>query len=216
MHVIIIGCGRVGAYAAAAFAREGHSVVVIDKEPKAFRRLPKNFTGTRIVGVAYDRETLEKAGIARADAVVSVTNGDNTNIVAARIAKETFRVPIVISRIYDPQRAEIYRRFGISTFAPTVWGGTKVYEMVTSGTLNREITFGDGEVQLIPVSVPEHFIGKQIDALYSPGEINVAVIERMGKAIVPVSGTKFEERDLAHVLVHNTAVEKFQKMMGLK
>jgi len=216
MHIIVVGCGRVGAYAAGALAREGHSVVIIDREPKAFRRLPKTFAGTTLCGIAYDREVLEKAGITHADAFVSVTNGDNTNIVSARVAKEVYRVPIVISRIYDPQRAEIYRRFGVMTFAPTVWGGGKVIEMITSGQLGRDCVFGNGEVEMLSAAAPAHLIGKPTSSLGSPGEIAVGAIIRMGKAMIPVSGTRFEEGDHVHVLVHQTAVEKFQKMMGLK
>lgn len=216
MHVIIVGCGRVGASAAAALSREGHSVVVIDRNEKSFRRLPRGFAGTKLLGIAFDRETLERAGISRADAFVSVTNGDNTNIVSARLAKETYRVPTVVSRIYDPQRAEIYRSFGVMTFAPTVWGANKVEELVTSGQLGRELSLGNGEVQLMPVEATGHLIGRSVAQLSVPGEIAVAAIIRMGKAMIPVSGTVFEAKDQLHVLVHESAVEKFQKMMGLK
>ena len=120
------------------------------------------------------------------------------------------------SRIYDPQRAEIYRRFGVMTFAPTVWGGNKVIEMITGGQVTTEMSLGNGEVNLMPVTAPGHLIGKPITELNVPGEIQVGAIIRMGKAMIPVSGTRFEERDQLHVLVHQTAVEKFQKMMGLK
>lgn len=216
MHIIIAGCGRVGSQAAGALSREGHSVVVIDREQKAFRRLPKGFTGTTLVGLAFDKDTLVKAGIERADAYVAVTNGDNSNIVSARVAKEVFRVPTVISRIYDPQRAEIYRRFGVMTFATTVWGANKVIEMVTSAQLGREYSFGNDEVEMLAAPVPAHMIGKLISTLNVPGEIQVAVIIRMGRPLIPVSGTKFEDRDQLHVLVHQTAVDKFQKMMGLE
>ena len=140
MKVIIVGCGRVGAYTAAALAREGHEVVVIDKDADAFRRLPPNFSGTTLVGYAFDRESLEKAGITEADALVASCAGDNTNAVTARVAKEVYRVPDVVSRIYDPQRAEIYRRYGIQTFAPTAWSAGKIIEFLTSGNLEREIT----------------------------------------------------------------------------
>ena len=121
MKVIIVGCGRVGAYTAASLARHGHDVVVIDKDANSFRLLPQGFKGRTLVGYAFERSVLEEAGIKEADALVSATSGDNTNAVAARIAKEVYRVPDVVSRIYDPQRAEIYRRFGIQTFAPTAW-----------------------------------------------------------------------------------------------
>jgi len=216
MHIIIAGCGRVGSQAAASLAREGHSIVIIDRDEKAFRRLPKTYAGTKMVGLAFDKDTLERAGIERADAFVAVTNGDNSNIVSARVAKETFRVPVVVSRIYDPQRAEIYRRFGVMTFATTVWGANKVIEMVTSSQLGIEYSFGNDEVEMLSAWVPGHMIGKAVGTLQSPGEIQVAVIIRMGKPVIPVSGTRFEERDQLHVLVHRTAVEKFQKMMGLE
>ena len=215
MHIIIAGCGRVGAYAATTLSREGHSVVVIDRNARAFKRLSRAFEGTTLTGLAFDRDTIEAAGIERADAFVSVTNGDNTNIVSARLAKEIYRVPTVVSRIYDPQRAEIYRRFGVGTFAPTVWGGGQVIEMVTSGQLSREISLGNGEVEMIPVSAPAHLVGKPVSSLSVPGEIQVAAILRMGKPFIPVSGTRVEERDQLHVMVHQTAIEKFQKMMGL-
>jgi len=191
-------------------------VVVVDRDPRAFHRLPRNFAGTRVLGIGYDKEILEKAGISRADAFVSVTNGDNTNIVSARVAKEVYRVPIVVSRIYDPQRAEIYRRFGVMTFAPTVWGAGKVLEMVTSGQLARDFVLGNGEVEVLSAAVPAHLVGKPTGVLGAPGEIALASIIRMGKAMIPVSGTRFEQGDQLHVLVHQTAVDKFQKMMGLK
>ena len=121
MQVIIVGCGRVGASTAAELARGGHSVVVIDRNPDAFRLLPGNFSGRTLVGTGFDREVLESAGIREADALVASTSGDNTNAIAARIAKEVYRVPDVVARIFDPQRADIYRRYGVQAFAPTAW-----------------------------------------------------------------------------------------------
>ncbi len=166
--------------------------------------------------MGYDRTVLEEAGIAEADALVAVTSGDNTNIVAARVAKEIFRVPDVVSRIYDPRRAEIYRRYGIQTFAPTAWSTSKIVEFIVSPQLEREFAFGNGEVQLMEAWVPVHLVGKPISDLDAPGEIRVALIVRMGRSLLPVSGTRFEEDDQVHVLVHQSAVEKFQKMMGWK
>jgi len=216
MHVIVVGCGRVGSQAASALSRAGHTVVVIDRDAKAFRRLAKSFTGSTLLSLGFDKETLEKAGITRADALVAVTNGDNTNVVCARIAKEIYRVPNVISRIYDPQRAEIYRRFGVATFATTVWGANKVIEMVARPTLGAEYSFGNGEVEMISAAAPGHLVGKPASTLNVPGEVQVAVLIRLGKPLIPVSGTRFEERDQVYVLVHQGAVDKFQRMMGLK
>jgi trk system potassium uptake protein TrkA len=216
MRVIIVGCGRVGAYTAASLARQGHEVIVIDKNPQSFRLLPHGFSGRTIVGYAFDRDVLEEAGIAEADALVAATSGDNTNAVSARIAKDVYRVPDVVSRIYDPQRAEIYRRYGIQTFAPTAWSAGRIIEFLVSGNIEREESFGNGEVEMIAAFVPAHLVGKPVTELRIPGEISTGLIVRMGKAMLPVSGTTFEEDDQVYALVHQGAVEKFQKMMGWK
>ena len=216
MHVIIGGCGRVGALAATELDRQGHSVAVIDRESRAFRRLPKSYNGHTVVGLIFDRQVLEHAGIEQADAFVAVTSGDNSNIVAARVAKEVFRVPIVLSRIYDPRRAEIYRRFGITTFTSTVWGANKVVELVTRPRLASESSFGNGEVQMLVVTAADHLMGKAVTMLNVPGEIMLAVVVRAGQPLIPVSGTRFEAGDQLHVVVHRSAIEKFQKMMGLE
>ena len=216
MKVIIVGCGRVGAYTAASLARLGHEVVVIDKDPDAFHLLPRGFSGRTIEGYAFERPILEDAGISEADALVAATSGDNTNAVVARVAKEVYRVPDVVSRIYDPQRAEIYRRYGIQTFAPTAWSAGRIIEFIVSGDIERENSFGNGEVQMIAAFVPEHFVGKPVNDLSVPGEIRPGLIVRMGRGMLPVSGTTFEKDDQVHALVHETAVEKFQRMMGWK
>jgi trk system potassium uptake protein len=216
MKVIIVGCGRVGAFTAASLARLGHDIVVIDKNPNAFRLLPHGFSGRTVVGYAFERHILEEAGITEADALVAATSGDNTNAVAARIAKEVYRVPDVVSRIYDPQRAEIYRRYGIQTFAPTAWSAGRIIEFLVSGNIEREQSYGNGEVEMIAAFVPEHLVGKPVNDLRIPGEIRVGLIVRMGKAMLPVSGSTFEEDDQVYALVHQSAIEKFQRMMGWK
>jgi trk system potassium uptake protein TrkA len=216
MKVIIVGCGRVGAHTAAALAREGHDVAVVDRSEDAFRLLPAAFEGRTLRGVAFERTTLEEAGIAEADALVAVTSGDNTNIVVARIAKDVYRVPDVVARIYDPRRADIYRHYGIQTFAPTAWSAGKIVEFIVSPNLEREHSFGNGEVQMMAAWVPEHLVGKPVTDLRIPGEIRVALIVRMGRGLIPVSGTCFEVDDQVHVVVHQSAVEKFEKMMGWK
>ena len=216
MQVIIVGCGRVGASTAAELARAGHDVVVVDRNRDSFRLLPTNFSGRTVVGTGFDRTVLEDAGIREADALVAATSGDNTNAVAARIAKEVFRVPDVVARIFDPQRAEIYRHYGIQTFAPTAWSTSKIVELIVSPNLEREMAFGNGEVQLMAAWVPVHLVGKPVRDLAVPGEIRIVLIVRMGRGMLPVSGTEFEEDDQVYVAIHQTAVEKFQKMMGWK
>ncbi len=216
MQVIIVGCGRVGASTAAELARAGHDVVVIDRNADAFRLLPSNFSGRTLVGTGFDREVLESAGIREADAFVASASGDNTNAVAARIAKEIYRVPDVVARIFDPRRADIYRRYGVQTFAPTAWSVSKIVELIVSPSLEREMAFGNGEVQLLAAWVPVHLVGKPVRDLAIPGEIRVALVVRMGKGVVPVSGTTLEADDQVYVVIHQSAVEKFQRMMGWK
>jgi trk system potassium uptake protein TrkA len=216
MKVIIVGCGRVGAYTAASLARLGHEVVVIDKDQDAFRLLPHGFSGRTIEGYAFERSILEDAGVGEADALVAATSGDNTNAVVARVAKEVYRVPDVVSRIYDPQRAEIYRRYGIQTFAPTAWSAGRIIEFIVSGDIERAGRYGNGEIEMIAAFVPEHLIGKPVNDLRVPGEIRVGLIVRMGRGMLPVSGTTFEKDDQVYALVHENAVERFQRMMGWK
>lgn len=216
MRVIVLGCGRVGSIAARTLSLEGHSVVVIDRNEKSFKRLPDGFSGKRVVGLGFDRDCLEKAGITRADAFVAVTNGDNSNIVSARIAKDFYRVPIIISRIYDPLRAEIYRRLGVLTFSSTVWSSDKIVDLLASAKLGREADYGNGEVRMIRVDVPNHFVGKSVSEAEVVGEIHIAVIERMGKPFIPVQGTVFEEQDILHILVDQLAVHRLYRMMGLE
>ena len=120
VHVIVVGCGRVGSGLAVSLSAEGHSVAVLDKSARAFRRL-KDWDGPCLVGSGFDRDDLEKAGALHADALAAVTSGDNTNILTVRIARETYKIPNVVARIYDPRRAEIYQRLGIPTVATVTW-----------------------------------------------------------------------------------------------
>src|SRR5262249_47115629 len=119
--VVVVGCGRVGSELAGTLEKSGHTVAVIDKNPNAFRRLPPGSAGQRVVGFGFDRDNLVEAGIERAGAVAAVTNGDNSNILVARIARETFGIGRVVARIYDPRRAVIYQSLGIPTVAPGAW-----------------------------------------------------------------------------------------------
>ncbi|OGB87054.1 potassium transporter TrkA [candidate division WOR-1 bacterium RIFCSPLOWO2_02_FULL_46_20] len=119
MHIIIVGCGRVGAQLAQLLSSEGHNIVIIDKKAEAFKRLGSNFNGISIAGVGFDPEILKRAGIEHADAFAAVTSGDNSNIMASQIAKKIYNVKRVITRIYDPLRADIYKKFGLNTISTT-------------------------------------------------------------------------------------------------
>lgn len=216
MKVIIIGSGRVGSTLANILSLEKNELVVIDKNEDAFKRLSKTFKGKKIRGHGFDKTDLENAGIARCDAFVSVTNGDNTNIVSARIAKDEYRVPKVIARIYDPIRAQIYRKLGVITVAPVTWTANKIKDLIIHPEHATQASFGSGEVELVRLEIPHHFIGNNVQSITIPGEIKVATVTRLGKAFIPTHSTVFEEGDVARIVVARTALHQFEKFIHLK
>src|SRR5438128_3118492 len=151
-----MGCGRVGAALTVELAKAGHSVAIIDKRREAFARLPPEFRARMIVGVGFDREVLEEAGIKEADAFVAVSNGDNSNIVSARIAREHYHVPKVVARIYDPRRAEIYERLNIPTVATVRWAARQIQFLLFHGKEELMDTLAGGNLFLMRIEVPEH------------------------------------------------------------
>jgi trk/ktr system potassium uptake protein len=214
MKIVIVGCGRVGAQLASLLALEGHEVSIVDREASAFERLPGNFRGQRIVGVGFDREALRQAGIERADAFASVTSGDNTNIVAALMARREFHVPKVVTRVHDPQRAEIYRRFGIPTISPTSWAASEMKEMLVHSDLSSRLTLGSGEAEIVEIDLPPALAGHAVSELAVPGEIAVITLVRQGKGLIPFPGAAFQAGDVIYLAVLNSAVTKLKKMIG--
>src|SRR5512137_1097269 len=183
LHVVIGGYGRVGRYLSSMLEYEGHTVSVIDQDPLVFEcEDVDEILGQKFVGPVFDRDVLEDAGIEDADCFAAVTSGDNSNIVAARTAKEVYRVPRVIARIYDPRRAEIYRGLGISTIASVTWTSTRLLDMVTHADLHSEYEYGNAEVEMMEVAVPAWLAGHSISELNVPGEISLAVVYRAGEA----------------------------------
>lgn len=216
MKVIVIGAGRVGSQVATALDLEGHDIVVVDRDPTVFRRLGKGFKGRTITGHGYDRDVLIDAGIERADALVAVTSGDNHNIVAALMAKNVFRVPKVVARIYDPERARIYAHLGIPTIASTAWSAQRVRDMIAHTQLEHRIELGNGEVGLLEVVVPAALVGKSVAEITVPGEILVSAVVRQGRAFIHGSGTVFEPGDVMFVMVLSSAEATFTRMLGLE
>lgn len=214
MKFIVLGCGRVGAQLAHSLFLEGHEVTIIDKNPKAFRRLNVAFRGRTIAGVGFDRSVLVDAGIESADGFASVTNGDNSNILSALIAKRIFRVPRVITRIYDPQRANIYKQFGIPTISSTVWGANQIREHLLYEDVKFEASFGSGEAELIEFEVPPRLVGHPVRELSVDGSVIVTCLVRLGKAIVPTSATTIEAGDLAYVCVTTDFLSRFREMIS--
>ena len=215
MHIIIIGCGRVGARLASLLSSSRHSVAVIDKNAESFERLERSFKGKSIVGVGFDRKILLEAGIERADALAAVTNGDNSNIVVASIAVNDFHVPRVMARINDPIRAEIFPKLGITTISSTLWTSTRIYEFLVSPELHNVFSVGNSGVQLYEFEVPNLLVGRNVRDLTIANEIRVVAITREGISFIPMSGTDFKLRDRVLVAVDTRAIDKLKSMLGL-
>ncbi|HEX8098884.1 MAG TPA: TrkA family potassium uptake protein, partial [Actinomycetota bacterium] len=171
MHVVIVGCGRVGAALTVELSRAGHSVSVIDKRGDAFDRLPPGFQAKTLVGTGFDRELLEEAGIRDAEAFVAVTNGDNSNIVAARVAREHFHIEKVIARIYDPKRAEIYERLNIPTVASARWAAGQIHYLLFHGREELKETFAGGTLLHLQRTVADHLVGQTISSVEEEGQV---------------------------------------------
>ncbi len=209
MHVVIGGCGRVGSQLAQTLSADGHSVVVIDKETRAFRRLGGNFSGQTLAGIVFDRQLLEDAGIRKAQAFVAVTSGDNSNVVSARTAKERYGVARVVARIYDPQRANIYERLGLTTIASARWTAEAVLRELLPEGHRVEGSVGpggSGDVVLITLTIPGHVHAVPASRLEVPGSAVLVAISRGGSTALPVSGAVVEGGDHVHLAVHRDGV----------
>jgi trk system potassium uptake protein TrkA len=207
MHVVIAGCGRVGSDLTISLTKQGHTVSVIDKNPSAFERLPPGFEGQTLVGIVFDREIMEAAGIREAGAFIAVTNGDNSNIVSARIAREYYSIEKVVARIYDPRRAEIYRRLGIPTVATVQWASAEIYDQLFHGIEHTELAIGGGDLVMLRLEIPQDLAGQPVTSLGEPGKAVVVAIDRMGSATLPSEGMSFQVGDVAHVIVRRDALD---------
>lgn len=204
MHTIIAGCGRVGSSLATNLERLGHSVSIVDKNSKAFDRLKADFTGKQIVGFVFDREVLEEAGIREAQAFASVTSGDNSNIVSARVAKEHYRVPQVVARIYDPRRAQIYQRLGIQTVATVRWTTDQILRTLLPDDVPVEYTVDNGEVVITAVPAYADIVGKHALDIDLEGRRRVIAVSRFGVPRVPDKDFTIQDGDIVHVSVIRT------------
>lgn len=213
MHLIVVGCGRVGCLLALQMAAEGHKVAVVDKNARSFKRLGRNFSGQTVLGIGFDRDVLREAGIERADALAAVTNGDNSNYIAATVARDVFRVPTVVARIYDPQREAIYRELGIRTISSTSWAVHTIRRILQSSEGVSSIQFGSGEVEIAEVMITGRLVGRLVRDLAVPGEISPVVVVRRGRAFLPTPGVPLEEGDVVQVAVLATATGLLDSMV---
>src|SRR3954468_1707293 len=214
MHVVIMGCGRVGSELTLQLGKAGHNVVIIDKKPEAFDRLPPGFEARTIVGLGFDRDILEEAGIKEADAFIPVSNGDNSNIVSARVALEHYHVPNVIARIYDPQRAEIYQRLNIPTVATTTWGVKQIMLMLMHPREEIKESLVGGDLFRMRVPVPDHLIGKPVSQLNDEGRVLVAGVDRMGSGFIPVASSTFQQGDIVQLILQKDGLDILDDMLA--
>ncbi|OGO10841.1 MAG: potassium transporter TrkA [Chloroflexi bacterium RBG_13_66_10] len=215
MRVIIMGCGRVGEQVSRRLDEKGHQVVVIDADETVRDRLGPKFRGQVVVGVGFDREVLLRAGIEHADAFAAASSSDNANIIAARIARNIYHVPRVVTRLFDPRRAEIYQRLGLVTISSTTWGAERTYQLIAHPDLDTVQSFGHGEVSLIEIEAPPRLVGRMVNQVSVPGEISVVAITREGEAQIPTLGSEFHEGDRIHFAVHARAMSRFEMLLGL-
>ncbi len=213
MHVIIVGCGRVGSGLAVDLDKAHHSVTIIDKQPKAFRRLPVGWGGQTIVGFGFDRDHLDLAGASSASALAAVTSGDNSNILTARIARETYEIPNVVARIYDPRRAEIFERLGIPTVPSVSWTTDQVLRRILPSQGTWEWTDSTGNLHLVEEVLPAEWAGKRLADVVPEG-IRIAAVTRVGTPSVAVRGLVGQEGDLLHMLVTTEYEPEFRKLFG--
>ncbi len=214
MHVVVVGCGRVGSGLAAAVEAAGHSVAIIDRRESAFRRLPDGFKGNALTGVGFDRDRLEEAGIREAVAVAAVTNGDNSNIMIARVAKETYAVDNVVARIYDPRRAAIYERLGIPTIATVQWATERVLRRILPDQHAVEWIDPSARVCLIERIVPARWAGKPLADIEMSKVARVVAFSRMGVSQLPGPDSLVQEGDTIFAACAGDLIDEFDRHLG--
>ena len=208
MHIVIMGCGRVGSTLAHILEEQGHSVSIIDQNRDAFRKLRSGFRGKRIVGVGFEQDVLVEAGIEEADAFAAVSSGDNSNVIAARVVRESFGVERVAARIYDPRRAEVYQRLGIPTVATVRWTADQMLRRLLpdgSEPLWRDPT---GVIVLAEVAYAQKWVGEKVHAMEEAARTRVAFISRLGEAMLPAQGTVLQEGDVLYVMAPESDLER--------
>lgn len=209
-----MGCGRVGILLTQELVKAGHEVAVVDKNPTAFDRLPPGFEAKQVVGLGFDREVLEEAGIKEADAFLAVSSGDNSNIVSARVAREHYHVPQVIARIYDPMRAEIYERLNIPTVSTTRWGVKQIMLMLSFEREEIKESIAGGDLIRLRLPVPDHLVGKPVSSVNVEGKIMVVGVDRGGAGFIPVASSTVQKGDHVALIVHKDAMELLDEMLA--
>jgi trk system potassium uptake protein TrkA len=208
VHVVIMGCGRVGSTLARSLEDRGHSISVIDSNADAFRRLGPAFAGTKVLGIGFDQTVLEEAGIDKADAFAAVSSGDNSNIIAARVARETFGIQKVVARIYDPGRAEVYQRLGITTVATVKWTADQVLRRLLPAGAEPDFRDPSGTIRLDAIPVNEQWIGHRTVVFQEQSGSRIAWVDRLGEGMLPGRESVLQEGDILHLVMREDAADR--------
>ncbi|HTY45203.1 MAG TPA: TrkA family potassium uptake protein [Patescibacteria group bacterium] len=214
MHVIIVGCGRVGSELARLLSAEGHNVVVVDKERSSFERLGTTFNGLTLAGNGFDLELLKQADIEKADAFCAVTNGDNTNLISAQVAKKIFNVPKVIARVYDPQRAHIYAALGMDVLSGTILFASMIRDKIIESRFSSYL-IETKDLGVIEIEVKKEMAGLPVKSINLPQELLVVTIRRLDGVIIPEPETVLQSRDMLMAVVKVASLKKIKEKMGL-
>jgi trk/ktr system potassium uptake protein len=203
VHVVIMGCGRVGSTLARYLEDRSHTVSIIDANPDAFRRLGSSFSGEMVTGYGFDRTVLKNAGIERAGAFAAVSSGDNSNIISARVAREMFSLENVVARIYDPRRAAVYQRLGIATVATVRWTADQMLRRLLPEGSEPEWRDASGMIRIEVLEVPEPWVGSKVRALEQLGS-KVAFLTRLGEAMMAGPDLVLQDGDMIHLVMPET------------
>lgn len=214
MYVIIVGCGRVGSELAKLLSAEGHDVVVIDRNQASFERLGDTFNGVTLVGNGFNLNILRQGGIEKADAFCAVTNGDNTNLISAQVAKKIFKVPKVIARVYDPQRAHIYTALGLDIISGTILFASMLRDKIIESRFSSYL-IETKELGVIEIEAKDHFVGKTIQELNMPGEFLIVAIRRIDAVIIPEANTVLKAKDILMAAVKVASLEKIKEKFNI-
>jgi len=214
MNIMIVGCGRVGSQLAVLLSQEGHNVTIIDKNVDSFKRLGGTFNGVTAVGNAFDEKLLRELKVDKQDAFVSVTSGDNTNLMASQIARKMFKVPRVIARVYDPQRADIYKKFDLDIISGTILVAAMIRDKIIENRFTGYLV-ETGELGVIEIIATKELAGKRVSDMNIPDEFSVVVIERKKKVIITETFTKIELGDKIMGLVRTTSLKKVKQIFKL-
>lgn len=214
MYVIIVGCGRVGSELARLLSNEGHNVVIIDKNQVSFERLGGSFNGLTLVGNGFDLKLLRQAGIEKTDAFCAVTNGDNTNLISAQVAKKIFKVPKVIARVYDPQRAYIYGALGLDIISGTILFAAMLRDKIIESRFSSYL-IETKELGVIEIEVKSELLGKGVEYVNMPGEFIVVAVRRLDEVIIPDAKTVLKAKDVLTGVVKVASLNKVRERFNL-